>query len=200
MNEKTKQIKEKFEKANAWGLWTSIDMKNCNPDTIRDAEKVKQYARELCELIGMKRHGDTVVVDFGEDEKVAGFSMMQLIETSLVSGHFVNLTNSVYIDIFSCNWYNPEVAAEFTKKFFAAEEANTTSVIRSETWFEEAIEFAKGEIELIEGDRIVIDEKDTNRPDLLSAEGIAREIRCLSNSAFWQNDGHRWNDYANRSR
>ncbi len=43
---------------------------------------------------------------------------------------------------------------------------------------EEAIEFAKGEIELIEGDRIVIDEKDTNRPDLLSAEGIAREIRA----------------------
>ena len=43
---------------------------------------------------------------------------------------------------------------------------------------EEAIEFAKGEIELVEGDRIVIDEKDTNRPDLLSAEGIAREIRA----------------------
>ncbi len=42
---------------------------------------------------------------------------------------------------------------------------------------EEAIEFAKGEIELTEGDKIVIDEKDTNRPDLLSAEGIAREIR-----------------------
>lgn len=42
---------------------------------------------------------------------------------------------------------------------------------------EQAIEFAKGEIDSEEGDRIVIDEKDTNRPDLLSAEGIAREIR-----------------------
>jgi len=42
---------------------------------------------------------------------------------------------------------------------------------------EDAVEYAKGEIELVEGDRIVIDEKDTNRPDLLSAEGIAREIR-----------------------
>ena len=42
---------------------------------------------------------------------------------------------------------------------------------------EEAIEYAKGEIDLAEGDRLVIDEKDTNRPDLLSAEGIAREIR-----------------------
>ena len=42
---------------------------------------------------------------------------------------------------------------------------------------EDAVEYAKGEIDLVEGDRIVIDEKDTNRPDLLSAEGIAREIR-----------------------
>ncbi|MFC1800853.1 polyamine aminopropyltransferase [Nanoarchaeota archaeon] len=144
MNEKTKQLKEKYEKSDAWGLWTSIDMKGCNPETIRDAEKVKQFAKELCELIDMKRYGETVVVDFGEDERVAGFSMTQLIETSLVSGHFANKTNSVYIDIFSCKWYDPQVAAAFTKKFFGAEDANVNSVIRSEVWFEEAIEFAKG--------------------------------------------------------
>ena len=41
----------------------------------------------------------------------------------------------------------------------------------------QAMLFAKGEIDSEEGDCIVIDEKDTNRPDLLSAEGIAREIR-----------------------
>lgn len=144
MNEKTKQLKEKYSKAGAWGLWTSIDMKNCNPQTIRDAEKVKQYVKELCQLIDMKTYGETTVVDFGEDERVAGFSMMQLIETSLISGHFANSSNSAYIDIFSCKWYDPEVAANFTKKFFEAEDANVNSVIRSEVWFEEAIEFVKG--------------------------------------------------------
>lgn len=41
----------------------------------------------------------------------------------------------------------------------------------------EALEFAKGEIDSEEGDRLVIDVKDSNRPDLLSAEGIAREIK-----------------------
>ena len=73
---------------------------------------------ELCALIEMNRFGDTVVVHFGEDEKVAGYSMTQLIETSLISGHFANATNAIYIDIFSCKEYDPYEALEFTKKFF----------------------------------------------------------------------------------
>lgn len=37
--------------------------------------------------------------------------------------------------------------------------------------------YAKGDIELIDGDLLKIEIKDTNRPDLWSAEGIAREIK-----------------------
>lgn len=40
-----------------------------------------------------------------------------------------------------------------------------------------SILFAKAEIDAVEGDLIKIDSKDTNRPDLWSAEGIARELR-----------------------
>ncbi|MAG21883.1 MAG: phenylalanine--tRNA ligase subunit beta [Candidatus Diapherotrites archaeon] len=43
--------------------------------------------------------------------------------------------------------------------------------------FKEAVLYAKGEVDAIEGDMITVDMKDTNRPDLLSAEGLAREIR-----------------------
>lgn len=42
---------------------------------------------------------------------------------------------------------------------------------------EKAVLFAKGEIDEWEGDSLKIDIKDTNRPDLWSAEGIAREIQ-----------------------
>jgi phenylalanyl-tRNA synthetase beta chain len=41
---------------------------------------------------------------------------------------------------------------------------------------EELVLYAKGEVESVEGDTAKIDIKDTNRPDLWSAEGIAREI------------------------
>jgi len=41
----------------------------------------------------------------------------------------------------------------------------------------EDILFAKGEIDAIEGDTLKVDLKDSNRPDLWSAEGVAREIQ-----------------------
>jgi hypothetical protein len=41
---------------------------------------------------------------------------------------------------------------------------------------EEDLEFIKGEIDSLEGDLLKIDCKETNRPDLWSSEGIAREF------------------------
>jgi S-adenosylmethionine decarboxylase len=128
--EKIKDLKENFEKKNVWGLLTSVDLYDCNPELIRDAEAIKRYVNELCQLIAMKKFGDTQVVDFGEDERVSGFSMTQLIETSLISGHFANLTNAAYIDIFSCKYYDPQVAADFTQKFFQAKEIKIHYILR----------------------------------------------------------------------
>lgn len=113
-----------------WGLLTSLDLYNCNPETIRSAEKIKQYTEELCDLIEMKRFGECQVVHFGEDERVQGYSMVQLIETSLISGHFANLTNAAYIDIFSCKVYEPQVVAQFSREFFEAESLESHTVKR----------------------------------------------------------------------
>lgn len=111
-------IMERAKMEFAWGIASSIDIYNCDPETIRDAGKIKQFVLELCELIEMKRFGDTLVVHFGEDERVAGFSMVQLIETSLVSAHFANQSNTTYLDVFSCKPYDPEVVADFAQRFF----------------------------------------------------------------------------------
>jgi len=103
------------------GLSTSIDLYNCNANKIKSKEHIKQYVISLCELIDMKRFGDTVIIHFGEDEKVAGYSMTQLIETSLISGHFANNSNAAYIDIFSCKLYDTLHAAIFSAEYFEAE-------------------------------------------------------------------------------
>jgi S-adenosylmethionine/arginine decarboxylase-like enzyme len=83
----------------------------------------------LCELIGMKRYGDCQIVHFGEG-RVAGYSMIQLIETSLISGHFANDTNRAYLDIFSCKDYDPSVVEEFSKTFFGALKSTVTTTLR----------------------------------------------------------------------
>ena len=124
-------IKKEFLDTNAWGILSSIDLFNCNKQKIRDRNVIKRYVDELCKLIEMKQFGETQIVHFGEDEKVAGFSMIQLIETSLISGHFANKTNNAYIDIFSCKFYEPSVAKKFTQNFFEAKKVKMQYILRS---------------------------------------------------------------------
>jgi S-adenosylmethionine/arginine decarboxylase-like enzyme len=109
------------EAATPWGILTSLDLYGCNPERIRNAEQIKRFVVELCERIDMKRFGECQVVHFGQDERVAGYSMIQLIETSLISGHFANQSNAAYIDVFSCKSYDPDDVAEFAQKYFEAE-------------------------------------------------------------------------------
>jgi S-adenosylmethionine/arginine decarboxylase-like enzyme len=115
-------VMERYQQEQPWGLATSIDLKGCNPALIRRAEKIQEFVDGLCTLIEMKAFGPTVIVDFGEDPRVSGYSMTQLIETSLISGHFANSSTAAYIDIFSCKAYPPSVAARFAQEFFEAEE------------------------------------------------------------------------------
>ncbi len=117
---KDQKIIREYRRKEAWGISACVDLYECNPKTIRSAAKIKLFVRKLCELIKMRRFGKTVTVDFGEDPRVSGFSMTQLIETSLISGHFANQSNAAYIDIFSCKAYPPYKIAEFAKKFFEA--------------------------------------------------------------------------------
>ncbi len=110
--------KKDYERKNPWGILASFDIYEADPEIIRDAKRIERFVHELCDLIDMKRFGNCQVVHFGEDEKVAGFSMTQLIETSLISGHFANASNTVYLDVFSCKFYDPRQVAEFAMSFF----------------------------------------------------------------------------------
>jgi len=126
----TPDFKQEFEKRGAWGLLTSLDIHDCNGETIRDPEAIRRFVIELCDLIEMKRFGEPLIVDFGEDPRVSGYSLTQLIETSLISAHFANASNSVYLDIFSCKYYDPEEAARFSAEFFGGRIANRNVVLR----------------------------------------------------------------------
>ena len=127
---KDQEILKAFKDRQAWGLYTGVDLRECNPASIRDPEKIRQFIIELCELIDMKRFGEPQIVHFGPNERVAGYSMTQLIETSLVSGHFANATNAAYLDIFSCKECEPEAAAMFCRDFFEAKAVTYNVILR----------------------------------------------------------------------
>ena len=113
-----------------WGLLASIDLYGCNPEFIRSPDKIKEFVARLCNVIKMKRHGETIVKRFGGGS-LEGYSMFQFIETSSVTGHFDEGENRGFIDIFSCKAFDPELAGSFAKEFFQAQGMKITSLQRA---------------------------------------------------------------------
>jgi S-adenosylmethionine decarboxylase len=87
---------------------------------MQDEDAIRRFVHELCDFIKMRRYGETQVVRFGDDPRVTGFSMTQLIETSLVSAHFADHSCAIYLDVFSCAPYDPQETAAFAVQFFNA--------------------------------------------------------------------------------
>ena len=42
--------------------------------------------------------------------QAAGYSLVQLIETSAITGHFCDASGDAYLDIFSCKDFDPATA------------------------------------------------------------------------------------------
>src|SRR5512139_409044 len=113
-----------------WGISSSIDLYECDLRLMRDADAIRAFVRILCDRIKMRRYGETQVVYFGDDPRVTGFSMTQLIETSLISAHFADASCAIYLDVFSCTSYEPEDVAKFAMEYFKAARYNLNVVNR----------------------------------------------------------------------
>ncbi|BCS98855.1 hypothetical protein DSLASN_44870 [Desulfoluna limicola] len=108
------------DQKSVWGIASAIDIYDCHPETTRAPKATRRFVAELCDLIEMERLGETQVVHFGGDEKEADCSMAQRIETARISKHFANLTNAVYLDLFSCKSCPPETVKHVAQDFWAA--------------------------------------------------------------------------------
>ena len=108
-----------------------LDLYNCDNRKISSEEAIKNFARELCKVIGMKPYGEPLTPYFGENqEHTKGYSLLQFIETSSITGHFSEGTGAVYLNIFSCKEYDVETAEKFCKEYFKAETVRSRFVVR----------------------------------------------------------------------
>lgn len=103
-----------------WGVSTCIDLYDCDLALMQNAEAIREFVVQLCDRIKMRRYGETQVVFFGDEPRVQGFSMTQLIETSLISAHFADASRAIYLDVFSCAPYSSEETAKFAAEYFKA--------------------------------------------------------------------------------
>ena len=94
-----------------------LDCAGCEPEAVRNAEAIRAFCADLVESIEMVAYGEPLLEHFATHvPQAAGYSLVQLIETSAITGHFCDANGDAYVDIFSCKDFDPKVAVQVVQK------------------------------------------------------------------------------------
>lgn len=134
-----------YKRHDLWGMAAHIDLFGCN-DKIDSKNALDIWVNQLCDEIDMTAVGFPVIEYLTPSLELTGYSLLQLIQTSSITGHFCNSTQSAYIDIFSCKPFGPNLARMFCERYFDAEISNMQ------------VTFRRKEGEACPSDRLMMDE------------------------------------------
>jgi S-adenosylmethionine/arginine decarboxylase-like enzyme len=121
-----------------WGKHLILDAAGCSPKMIGNSVVVTSFAKELVKRIDMVAYGEPQVVMFGSGNK-KGYTLIQLIETSNIAAHFVEENNSMYLDVFSCKDFDPQVVKDAVHEYFDAQRFRTKVMLRQAPLLHETV-------------------------------------------------------------
>ena len=114
-----------------WGKHLIIDMSAGDRERVQSAQHISRFVETLVEAIGMQGYGAPLLEHFSEHvPEAVGYSLVQLIETSAITGHFCDLSGDAYIDIFSCKDFDVELAVEVVRAAFRPQHINFITLAR----------------------------------------------------------------------
>ena len=114
-----------------WGYHLMLDCSGCDHAKITNGENITAFTKELVKRIDMVAFGEPIVEHFAtHDPDKAGYSMVQLIETSNISMHAVDKDNTMYLDVFSCKPYDMNIVLQMVDDFFLPARVNHTYLER----------------------------------------------------------------------
>ncbi|MBT7509896.1 MAG: S-adenosylmethionine decarboxylase [Rhodospirillaceae bacterium] len=119
-----------------YGIELILDMHGCDASKFT-RESISAYFERLCVLIDMQRADLHFWDDIGvpEEDKqtlphTQGTSAVQFILTSSIVIHTLDQLRAVYINMFSCKAFDPNVAEEFSIEWFGAAECSARFIDR----------------------------------------------------------------------
>lgn len=101
-----------------WGYHLLLDCSGCNISNISDKENIYKFVKDLVDKIDMEAHGEPIIEHLLPGDPKQGYSLMQLITTSNISAHFMELDGTAYFDIFSCKEFDLEIAKQVVREYF----------------------------------------------------------------------------------
>lgn len=114
-----------------WGHHLIADLANCDKKAITSADAIRLFCSDLVAAIDMKAYGKPIIKHFAaHSPESAGYSLVQLIETSNICAHFAEMTGDVYLDIFSCKKFAAQEAIAVCEQHFSPQHINHTTLLR----------------------------------------------------------------------
>jgi len=114
-----------------WGYHLILDCKHCAIEKLKSADNIRAFIKALVPGIDMKAYGEPVLAHFAtHNEHAAGYSLVQLIETSSITAHFAENIGELYLDIFSCKPFDMEDAKAIVREYFGPQQIKTTYLTR----------------------------------------------------------------------
>ncbi len=114
-----------------WGQHLILDALAGELSKVRSGEAIATFTADLVEEIGMVAYGEPVVVHFAEHvPEAAGYSLVQLIETSAITGHFCDASGDFYLDVFSCKSFDTDRVVALVQAFFTPANCHVVNLVR----------------------------------------------------------------------
>lgn len=120
-----------------YGFELVLDLHGCEADLFNRAH-IDKFFTDLCNLIEMEKcevhFWDDVGVSVEEQQTLPhtkGTSAVCFILTSTIVIHTLDILGAVYVNIFSCKPFDPDLAAEFTSERFKAVSYSKTFIERT---------------------------------------------------------------------
>ena len=102
-----------------WGYHLLLDCTAGDKARISSRHNIDAFIKELVVRIDMVAFGAPWIESFAtHDPTKSGFSFCQMIETSNITGHFVDADGNFYIDVFSCKPFDNDVVIETVDQYF----------------------------------------------------------------------------------
>jgi len=118
----------------SWGYHLILDSSKCMRSAIRSSSIITSFSDDLVKKIDMVPYGRPRVKHFGSGNK-AGYTLVQLIETSNIVAHFVEETDDMYLDVFSCKEYDPDIVKNVVSQYFKPLQMHSKFLVRQASRF-----------------------------------------------------------------
>ncbi|MDO8663772.1 MAG: S-adenosylmethionine decarboxylase [Candidatus Wildermuthbacteria bacterium] len=114
---KTPELKNK----KIYGLELVLEVFGCDLKFLTSEPKIREFIINVTNTLKLGRYGPPRIKRFmGGGLFGEGYSFFQFLDSSSITGHFIEPDRIAFINIFSCGVFDPDLAADFTKNFFQA--------------------------------------------------------------------------------